>query len=58
MPNQNNKDFNLIYIDCKRRNRPAYRGASAADYVSTDIGILNGRSVLFNDLLNLMLLSK
>jgi len=52
VPNRNLKDFNPIYIDCKRRNRPAYRGASATNSVSTDIGILNGKSVLINDLLD------
>jgi hypothetical protein len=59
VPNRNLRDFNLIYIDAKRRNRPANRGASAANSVSTDIGIFNGRSVLINDLLDAdILLSK
>ena len=59
MPNRNLRDFNLIYTVVKCRNRPANRGASAANYVRTDIGILNGRSVLINDLLNAdILLSK
>jgi hypothetical protein len=59
VPNRNLKDFNLICVDCKHRNRPAYSGASAANSVSTDIGILNGRSVLINDLLDVhILLSK
>jgi hypothetical protein len=59
VPNRNLRDFNLIYIEVKRRNRPANRGPSAANSVSTDIGILNGRSVLINDLLDAdILLSK
>ena len=59
MPNRNLRDFNLIYIEVKRRNRPANRRASAANSVSTDIGISNGRSVLINDLLDAdILLSK
>jgi hypothetical protein len=59
VPNRNLGDFNLIYIEVKRRNRPANRGASAANFVSTDIGIWNGRSVLINDLLDAdILLSK
>lgn len=50
MPNRNLTDFNLIDIGVKHCNRPANRRASAANSVSTDIDISNGRSVLINDL--------
>jgi hypothetical protein len=58
VPNRNLRDFNFFYVDVKRRNCPAARGAAAVNSVSTDIGIFNGRSVFTNDLLDADIFTK
>jgi len=50
--------FNLLLVYFKRCNWPSARGASAANAISRDIGIVNGRAVLINGLLDVDILTK
>ena len=51
VPNRNFRDFQLFHVDLNLRNCPSARCASAANAISRDTCIFNGRSVLINDLL-------
>jgi hypothetical protein len=52
-PNRNFTDFKLFHVNLNCRNCPSARCASAANAISGDISIFNGRSVLINDLLSM-----
>jgi len=47
-----NPDFTLYNVDFKCRDCPSARCALVANTISTDNGILNGKSILLNDSLN------
>jgi hypothetical protein len=49
--NRNFGDIKLFHVDLNRRNCPSARCASAANAISRNTCICNGRSVLINDLL-------
>jgi hypothetical protein len=51
VPNRNFRDFKLFHVNLNRRNCPSARCTSAANAISSDTCILNGRSVLISDLL-------
>jgi hypothetical protein len=51
VPNPNLGDFNLLLVDLKLRNCPSATRVSAANAVSKDTGILDGRYVFITDLL-------
>jgi hypothetical protein len=51
VPYKNFRYFNLFHVDLNRHNCPSARCALAATAISRDTCILNGRSVLINDLL-------
>jgi hypothetical protein len=52
MPNCNFRDFNLFRVHSKCRKCSFTRCASAANVISADGGILNGKFVLIEDLLH------
>jgi len=47
-----NPDFTLFSGDFKNRNCRSARCALVANTISMDLGIINGKSVLLNDLLH------
>jgi hypothetical protein len=51
LPNRNFRDFKLFHVNLNRRNCPSAKCASAANAISRDNCMFNGRSVLINDLL-------
>jgi hypothetical protein len=58
VPNRNIGDFTLFHVDYKHRNCTSTRYPSAANTISRDIGIFNGRSVLINSVLDVGIFTK